>query len=232
MLSLVPVGHFRNIFGHLFTWLVCGYFQWRHGLLFTDCIVWEDKDEVIGFKRLHWISLGRWSTGSPKFQLFQLSQRLQVTIGPSISSSAYFPWNIPLKKRKCSYLKVPEIKSYILSRGHSVFRRKNFFSGGLSLEAIHQSSWSSFLRLLCKDYQGKLRTLLEALHSKERKCRNQGTSCSTCVCCSGELHCMSRAVLTADISRVTSCSRFTISAVGTSTASPCIKFCEREVVDY
>ena len=25
--SLVPVGHFRNISGHLFTWLVCGSFQ-------------------------------------------------------------------------------------------------------------------------------------------------------------------------------------------------------------
>ena len=35
MRSLVPVGHFRNISGHLFTWLVCRCFQWLHGLLFN-----------------------------------------------------------------------------------------------------------------------------------------------------------------------------------------------------
>ena len=95
--SLVPVGHFRNISGHLFAWLVCGSFQWRHGLLFTDCIVWDDKDKVIGFKRSHWIHLGWWSTGSPKFRLFQLSQHSHVTNCPLISSSAYFPWNMTLK---------------------------------------------------------------------------------------------------------------------------------------
>ena len=27
MRSLVPVGHFRNTSGHLFTWLVCGSFR-------------------------------------------------------------------------------------------------------------------------------------------------------------------------------------------------------------
>ena len=70
MRSLVPVEHFRNISGHLFNWLVCGSFQWRHGLLFTDCIVWDDKDSVIGFQRSHWIHLGWWSTGSPKLQVF------------------------------------------------------------------------------------------------------------------------------------------------------------------
>ena len=68
MRSLVPVGHFRNISGHLFTWLVCGSFQWRHGLFFTDCIVWNDKDKVICFERSHWIHLGWRSTGSPKLQ--------------------------------------------------------------------------------------------------------------------------------------------------------------------
>ena len=41
MRSLVPVRHFRNISGHLFTWLVFGSLQWRQRLLFTDCIVWE-----------------------------------------------------------------------------------------------------------------------------------------------------------------------------------------------
>ena len=60
MRSLVPVGHFRNISGHLFTWLVYGSFQWRHWLLFTDCIMWNDKDKVAGFKRSHWIHLGWW----------------------------------------------------------------------------------------------------------------------------------------------------------------------------
>ena len=44
--ELVPVGHFRNISGHLFTWLICWSLQRRHGLLFTDCIVWDDKDKV------------------------------------------------------------------------------------------------------------------------------------------------------------------------------------------
>ena len=97
MLSLVPVGHFRNISGHLFTSLVCGSFQWRHGLLFTDCIVWDDEDKVIGFKRSHWIHLGWWSTGSPRLQLFQLSQHSHVTNCRLISSSAYFPWTMTLK---------------------------------------------------------------------------------------------------------------------------------------
>ena len=97
MQSLVPFGLFRNISGHVFTWLVCGSFQWRHGLLFTDCIVWDDKDKVIGFKRSHWIHLGWWSTGSPKLQLFQLSQHSHATNCRLISSSAYFPWTMTLK---------------------------------------------------------------------------------------------------------------------------------------
>ena len=107
MRSLVPVGHFRNISGHLFTWLVCASFRWRHGL-FTDCIVWDDKDKMIGFKRSHWIHLGWWSTGSTKLQLFQLSQHSHITHCRMISSSATFHeiwrWNT-----KCSYLKVPKI---------------------------------------------------------------------------------------------------------------------------
>ena len=126
MRSLGRVWHFRNISRHLFTWLVCGSFHWRHGLLLTDCIVWDDKDKVIDFKRSHWIHLGWWSTGSPKFQLFQLSQPSQVTNCRLISSWAYCPWNMTLNA-KYSYLKVPEIKSYILSRGHRVFRRRKYF---------------------------------------------------------------------------------------------------------
>ena len=151
MRSLVPVGHFRNISGHLFIWLVCGFFLWRHGLLFTDCIEWGDEDKVIGFKRSRWIHLGWWNTGSPKLQLFQLSQHSYVTNCRLISSSAYFPWNDQKKNTKCSYMKVPEIKSYILSQEHCVFRRKKKnFSGGLSLEAINQSSGSSFCDFFVK----------------------------------------------------------------------------------
>ena len=97
MQSLVPFGHFRNVSGHSFIWLVCGSFQWRHGLLFTDCIVWDDRDKVIGFKRSHWIHLGWWSTGSPKLQPFQLSQHSHVTNCHLLSFSAYFPWNTTLK---------------------------------------------------------------------------------------------------------------------------------------
>ena len=107
-------------------WLVCGSFQWRHGLLFTDFIVWDDKDKVIGFKRSHWIYLGWWNTGSPKLQLF---------LHHSIHTSPTVDWylvqltfhEIWYWNTKCSYLKVPEIKSYILSRGHRVFRRKKYF---------------------------------------------------------------------------------------------------------
>ena len=51
MRSLVPVGHFRNISGHLFTWLVCGSFQWHHGILFTDCTMWDGKDKQISLGR-------------------------------------------------------------------------------------------------------------------------------------------------------------------------------------
>ena len=100
MRSLVPVGYFPNISGHLFTWLVCGSFQWRHGLLFTDCIVWDDKDKVIGVERSHWIHLGWWSTGSPKLQLFQLSRHSHVTNCRFKSFSAYFPSNVTLKYKK------------------------------------------------------------------------------------------------------------------------------------
>ena len=125
MRSLVPVGHFRNISGHLFTWRVCGSFQRRRGLLFTDCIVWDGKDKVIGFKRSYWIHLGWWSAGSPKLQLFQLSQHSHVTSCRLISSSAYFPWNMTLKyKMQLSGGSWDKKKSYILSRGHSVFLKE------------------------------------------------------------------------------------------------------------
>ena len=146
MRSLVSVGHFRDIFGHLCTWLVCGSFQWRHGLLFTDCIVWDDKDKEVGFKRSHWIHLEWWSTGSQKHQLFQLSQHSFLTNCRLISSSAYFLWNVTLKYKmqlsEGSWDKILHSKS----RTQCFSKKEISFSccGGLSLEAIHQSSGSSF----------------------------------------------------------------------------------------
>ena len=144
MQSLVHVGHFQNISGHLFTWLVCRSFQWRHRLLFTDCIVWDDKDKVIGFKRSHWIHLGWWSTGSPKLQLFQLLQHSHISNYRLISSSsAYFPWNMTLKYKmqlsECPWDKIlhPESRT-------QCFSKEDIFSGGFSLEMIYQSSRSSF----------------------------------------------------------------------------------------
>ena len=140
MRSLFPVGLFRNLSGHLFTWLVWGSFQWRHGLLFTDCIVWNDKDNVIGFKRSHWIYLGWWSTGSPKLQLFQWSQYSHVTncrlICFSLLSMKY------------------GIKSYILSPGLSVFWKEDTFFLAVCLskrytkvsEAVSATSLERLLR--------------------------------------------------------------------------------------
>ena len=149
MRSLVPVRHIRNISGHLLTWLVCGSFQWRHGLLFTDCIVWDDKDKMIGFKKSHWIHLGWWSTGSPKLPLFKLSQHSHVSNCRLISSSAYFPWNMTLKCKmqlsEGSWDKILHYKS-----GTQCFSKEEFFSGDLSLEAIHQSSGSSFCDFFVK----------------------------------------------------------------------------------
>ena len=146
MRSLVPIGYFRNISGHLFTWLVCRSFQLHHGLLFTDCIMWDDEDKVIGFKWSHRVHLGWWSTGSPNLQLFKLSQHSHVTNCRLTSSSAYFPWNITLKYK----MQLSEgSRNKIL---HSKSRTQCFSKeekiggggGGFSLEAIHQSSGSSF----------------------------------------------------------------------------------------
>ena len=132
--GLVPVGHFRNVSGHLFTWLVCGSFHWRHGLLFTDCIVWDDKDKVIGFKRSHWIHVGWWSTGSPKLQLFQLSLHSHVTICRLKSSLVYFPWNMTLKHKML--LSEGSWDKILHSMSRTVFfEGTNIFSGGLSLRS-------------------------------------------------------------------------------------------------
>ena len=56
------------------------------------------------------------------------------------------------------------IKSYILSRGHSVFGRKKliFFWRFVSRSDIPKFR-EYFSRFLCKHYQGKLTTLLEPL---------------------------------------------------------------------
>ena len=140
--SLVPVRHYWNISGLLFTWLVCGSFQWRHGLLFTDCIVWDDKDKEIGFKRSHWIHLGWWSTGSPKLQLFQLSHHSYVTNCRLISSSAYFPWNMTIKYKmqlsEGSWHKILHSKLRT-----QCFSKEDFFLA-VCLSKLHQSPGSSF----------------------------------------------------------------------------------------
>ena len=60
-------------------------------------IAWDDKDKVIGFKTSHWIHPEWRRTGSPKLQLFQLSQHLHVISCRLISFSANFPWNMTLK---------------------------------------------------------------------------------------------------------------------------------------
>ena len=162
MRSLVPVGHFRNISGHLFPRLLCGSFQWRRGLLSTDCIVWDDKDKVTGFKRLHWIHLGRWSTGSPMLQLFQLSQHSCRLI----SSLAYFPWNMTLKYKMQLSEGSWDIILHSKSRAQCFWKEeKNFLAVWLSKRYIPKfRQW--FSRLLCKDYQGKLKKkLLESLHT-------------------------------------------------------------------
>ena len=167
MSCLVPVGHFRNISGHLFTWLVCGSFQWRHGLLFTDCIVWDDKDKVIGFKRSHWIHLGWWSTGSPKLQPFQFWQHSHVTNRRLISFSAFFPWNMTLKYKMQlsggSWDKILHSKSRTrCSSKEGVFFVLFFWR--FVARSDTPKFRKQFSRLLCKDYRGKLKTLLEPLH--------------------------------------------------------------------
>ena len=67
----------------------------------------------------------------------QFSQYLDVTNGRLVSSSAYFSWNIKLKYKM-------KLSDSSWDREHSVFARKKYFSDGLSLEAIDQSSGSSF----------------------------------------------------------------------------------------
>ena len=161
-----PFGHFRNISWHLFIWLVCGSFQWRHGLLFTHCISWHDEDKVIGFKRSHWIHihLGWWSTVSPKLQLFQLSQDSHVINCRLISSSAYFPWNMTLK------YKMQLCEGFWDKILHSKSRTQCFSKEGFFLEVCLSKRYTkipevvfatSFLRTTMQE---KSTTFLEPLH--------------------------------------------------------------------
>ena len=96
MQSLVPVGRFRNISGHLFTWLVCVSFQWRHGLLFTDCIVGDNRDKITGLKKITLDPLrkieSRVSRAST-VSIITAFTRHQLSIYIFFS----FPWNMTLK---------------------------------------------------------------------------------------------------------------------------------------
>ena len=95
-----------------------------------------------GFKRSHWIHLRWWNTGSPKLQMFQLSQHSHNC--RLISSSAYFLWNMTLKyKMQLSEGSWDKIL-HSMSRTQCLWKEDFFFSGGLSLESMHQSSGSSF----------------------------------------------------------------------------------------
>ena len=81
---------------------------------------WQGQSDW--FKRSHWTHLGWWSTGSPKLELFQLSQHLQVTNCRLISPSVYFPWNMTLEYQ----MQLSE-GSWDKNPRHSNFRRKIFF---------------------------------------------------------------------------------------------------------
>ena len=94
-------------------------------------------------------TLMAWPTVA-KNQGNQFSQYLDVTNGHLVSSSAYFPWNMTLKYKmklsQGSWDKILHSKLRTLFLEGSNF----FFSGGLSLEAIDQSSGSSFHNFFVK----------------------------------------------------------------------------------
>ena len=96
MRSLVPVEHFRNPATYSLG-LFVGLFSDAMGycLPIVSCEMTRTKWFVL--KRSHWIHLEWWYTGSPKLQLFQLSQRSHVTNCRLVSSSAYIPWNMTFK---------------------------------------------------------------------------------------------------------------------------------------
>ena len=127
-------------------------FQWCHGSLFNDCIMWDDKDKVIGFgfKRSRWIHLGWLSTRSPELQLFQLPWHSHVTNCWLISFSADFPWNMTIKYKmqlfEGSWDKILHSKM----RTQCFWKEEIFFSGSLSLEVIHHSPGSGFCNFFVK----------------------------------------------------------------------------------
>ena len=171
MRSSVPAGHFCNISGHLFTRLVFRSFRLRHGLLFTDCIVWDDKDKVIGFKRSHWIHLGWWSTGSPKLQLFQSSQHSHITNCRLISSSAYFSWNMTLKYK----MQLSEDSSYKISHSKSrtLFFEGNFFFLAVCLSKRYTKVPEVVFVTSLYRLAWKVNNLLEPLHNiMVHKCKD------------------------------------------------------------
>ena len=75
-----------------------------------------------------------------KAKLFQLSQHLHVTNCRLTSSSAYFPWNMTLKYR----MQLSEGSCGEILHSKCFNKEEILFSRGLSLEAIYQSSGSSF----------------------------------------------------------------------------------------
>ena len=127
MRSLVPVEHFRNISGHLFTRLVCGSFQWRHGLLFTVCIVWDDKDKVTGFNRSQLDPL--------KMMKYRVSKALTVSIVTAftrhqLSVDSFFSllsMKCDIIIQKCSYLKVSWGKILHAKSRTQCFSNEEFF---------------------------------------------------------------------------------------------------------
>ena len=84
-----------------------------------------------------------------KTQGNQCSQYSDVTNGRLVSSSACFSWNMTLKyKMKLSEGSWDKIQHWKLRIQR--FWKEDFFSGGLSLEAIDQSSGSSFCDFFVK----------------------------------------------------------------------------------
>ena len=117
----------------------CGCFLWFCLEKYCLCYPCSGDEGSILEINFNVYAYRREKSGKPIFTVFRRHQR---SIGIFLRLTFYEMWHY---NTKWSYLKVPEIKSYILSWGHSVFRgKKYFFSGGLSLEARDQSSGSSF----------------------------------------------------------------------------------------
>ena len=126
--------------------------------------MWDDENKVTDFKRSHWIHLGRWSTGSPKLQLFQLSQHSQVTNCRLISSSAYFPWNVTLKyKMQLSEGSRDKIL-HSKSRTQCFLEGRNIFFLRFVFRSDIPSSGSIFRDFFVKTTKESEQPFLELLH--------------------------------------------------------------------